>query len=109
MISRYRLSLFAERDLEEAVGYLRGDQASEEVALRFVAASRETFELIARHPEIGREYRPEDERLAGMRAFRVHLFDRYLVFYRVQRDAVFVERVLHGSRDLWAIFGLEDE
>jgi toxin ParE1/3/4 len=103
---RCLLSPLGERDLEEATVHLR-DHAGADVALRFVSAAAETFALLARHPEIGREYAPRDDRLAGMRAFRIHRFEQHLVFYRVEADAIRIERVLHGSRDLWALLGLD--
>ena len=31
-------------------------------------------------------------------------FERYLVMYRVQKDAVQIVRIIHGARDLSAIF-----
>jgi plasmid stabilization system protein ParE len=42
-----------------------------------------------------------------MRAFRIHRFEQHLVFNRVEADAIRIERVLHGSMDLWALLGLD--
>ena len=55
------------------------------------------MQRLAEWPEMGRA-RPE---LApGLRSFVVA---RYLVYYRVTRDAVEVVRVLHGRRDVDAM------
>lgn len=97
----------ADRDLEQTVVYLL-EEAGEDAALRFVDAVDETFALLEEQPDIGRVYLPQDPRLQDVRTWRVHRFDRYLVFYRVLEDVVRVERVLHGSRNLWAVLGLED-
>jgi plasmid stabilization system protein ParE len=32
----------------------------------------------------------------------------YLIFFRIEADAVRIERVLHGARDLRVLFGDED-
>ena len=99
----------ADRDLHEATAYLL-QEAGEAVALRFLDSVEETFALLEEQPEIGRVYVPDNPRLSEMRAWHVHRFDRYLVFYRIldDEDALRVERVLHGSRDLWKVLGLED-
>ncbi len=46
--------------------------------------------------------RARDEFEAGLRSFP---FEHYLVFYRVPEDAVEIVRIIHGARDLGAIFG----
>ena len=99
----------ADRDLHEATVYLL-EEAGEAVALRFLDLVEETFALIEEQPEIGRVYLAENPRLSDVRAWRVHRFDRYLVFYRIleEEDALRVERVLHGSRNLWKLLSLED-
>ena len=95
MNARYRIELGAVEDVEGSVDYLLAERS--DVAPRFVAACRESFELIAEHPAIGRTYKPMDDRLAGFRVFPVKSpFDAWLVFYR----ELHIERVLHGARDL---------
>jgi toxin ParE1/3/4 len=61
---------------------------------RIVAAAERFIE----HPELGRL---RDEFAPGLRCFPV---DRYLIFYRVREDNIEIARVLHGARDLDAIF-----
>jgi len=42
--------------------------------------------------------------LEGLRRFPVTKFRKLLVFYNTKEDALHVERVLHGSRDMPATF-----
>jgi len=45
--------------------------------------------------------RPE---LEGLRSFRVEGFENHFVFYLPRESGIEVVRVLHGARDLEAIF-----
>ena len=91
--------------LEQAV-YL-GEEATEEVALRFVDAVDAAFRRLADTPEIGRLREFRSVRLAGLRSWPVPGFPKHLIFYRVDEDLVEVVRVVHGARDL--ALALEDE
>lgn len=71
------------------------ERASSEVAKALVQRITSTLErLIARHPRTGRvrpELGPET------RSFPVL---PYVVFYRIAPGRIFVERILHGHRDI---------
>lgn len=56
-------------------------------------------------PQLGRK-RSElaNESLSDVRSFPIHGFKNWLVFYRPTPDGIDVIRVLHGARDLNAIF-----
>ena len=56
------------------------------------------FRHLASHPNLGRS---RDELAEGLRSFPV---GRYVIFYRAIPEGVEIVRVLHGSRDLNAIF-----
>jgi len=91
------LSPEADEDLIEIWGYL-AREASERVADRQlheidVACSRLNAWPYSR--------RKRDDLLPGMRSVPVH---SYVVFYRIRDDAVEIVRVLHGRRDIAAIF-----
>jgi toxin ParE1/3/4 len=90
--------------LEQAI-YL-GEEASEEVALRFIEAVDAAFRRLASTPEIGRRRDFRNPRLVGLRSWPVPGFEKHLVFYRVEEGCVEIVRVLHGARDL--AFVLED-
>ena len=97
----------SEDDVREVVRYLLRE-GSASVALRFIDALEESYLLLQSQPEIGRPYAPENSELQGIRSWRVHRFEHYLVFYQVLDDVVRIARVLHGSRDLWTVLGFAD-
>ena len=79
--------------------YLR--EAAEEIAERYFALVLSTVRLLAENPELGRERKFRHEALKGLRSFRVERpFHRHIVFYRATETDLFVERMMHGSRDL---------
>jgi len=77
------------------------DNASSEVAERFLKAFCDTSSKLAQQPGIGwaRKFRAPE--LAGIRSFPiVGRFGVHLIFYRVSGHALGIERVMHGARDL---------
>ena len=66
---------------------------------RLLEAINAQCETLAEFPQMGRR---REELSPGMRSFVV---GSYVVFYRVIEDGVDVIRVLHGARDIGAIFG----
>lgn len=96
----------AESDLLAAINHL-GDE-SPPLARAFYDDVFEAIHHLTRYPEIGRRYFDvPDERLRSVRVWVMRRF-RYLIFYRAFEDRLLVERILHGSRDLIALF-LDDE
>jgi toxin ParE1/3/4 len=71
---------------------------------RFVKAVERTFALLAANPRMGRVANFENPWLAGMRVFRVSTFENHLVFYRHLKGTLEMVRLLHGARDLPALF-----
>jgi len=92
----------ADRDVDDLADYLGRDRR--EVGRRFYEAAWRVFRQLAAMPEVGRPQdfgRPE---LAGLRRIRVPGFEKSLIFYRPIDDGVEVLRVVHGARDLPALF-----
>jgi toxin ParE1/3/4 len=86
----------ARADLLEIAAYIARDDPGR--ALSFVEELEARCADLVTYPEVGRA-RPE---LApGLRS-KPH--GRYLIFYTPAPDAVRIERVLHGSRDVEAQF-----
>lgn len=83
-------------DLFEIWSYIAEDSVTN--ADRFAARIDKTFRLLARRPEIGRA-RPE--LYQDLRSFVV---GKYVVFYMPVRNGIDVIRVLHGARDIDAVF-----
>lgn len=90
----------ARSDLAEIWDYIADD--NETRADAFVDLIDQKFQELARHPNMGRS---RDELEEGLRSFPLA---RYVIFYRVIPGGVEIIRVLHGSRDLNAIFHPDD-
>jgi len=89
----------AEEDLFAAVAYYI-QQGTPATARRFVTAVQETFARLAETPDIGHRYQTAQPRLQHLHVWRVRRFDRYLIFYHATEQTLFIERVLHGARDI---------
>ncbi len=108
MSARYTVKAKADRDLDDYADYLVRE-ATLEVALRFLAAGHETFALLATHPNIGWSSRLKHAALKTLRVFRVSGFEHMLILYRPLPDGVDILRVVHGSRNLQALFRRREE
>ncbi|MGB8472833.1 MAG: type II toxin-antitoxin system RelE/ParE family toxin [Candidatus Acidiferrum sp.] len=95
-MSELRISPRASEDLLEIWSYIADD--SETNADGFVDKIYETMELLVRQPGLGRR---RDELSPAIQSFPV---GRYVIFYRVRRNATEIVRVLHGARDIENIF-----
>jgi len=97
---RLLLSPCVPADLEEIVDFIALD--SPRHASRMLGLLHARMKQIARHP-LAYRLRPEigaDARLATV--------GNYVVLFRIHRDAVRIERVVQGSRDLLSLLE-EDE
>ena len=95
-MNKYSLDEQAEQDLDEI--WLTIAEDSPNAADRMIDRLTDSFVLLAGQPLIGRE-RPE---LAlNLRSFPV---SSYVIFYRPITNGVGIARVLHGSRDIDALF-----
>jgi toxin ParE1/3/4 len=87
-------------DLREISDWIAKD--SPRRALTFVDELRDHATRIGNAPEA----LPRRDDLAEGLRMAVHR--PYLIFFRIEADAVRIERVLHGARDLRVLFGDED-
>ncbi len=80
------------------------------LADRFAASAQATFKKLARTPGLGRVRSFRHPKMAGLRSRQVAGFPKHLVFYRPlpQERGVEIIRLVHGARDLMAIFGKSD-
>ena len=76
-----------------------------EAAGRFIRAVRATEEMLLSAPGIGPIREFDNPALVGMRFHLVRGFRKYLIFYMPRSNGIEVVRVLHGARDLGALFG----
>ncbi|PHS35008.1 MAG: plasmid stabilization system protein [Robiginitomaculum sp.] len=102
MIPRITHSPLAETDLDEISDYFAGE--SFEVAIRFSDAVKSTEKTLLDMPKMGvpRKYRAPE--LKGLRMLLVNDFKSYLIFYKPTDYGIHIVRVLHGARDLKALF-----
>jgi len=94
-----RLRPAADHDLDEHFLYL-AEEAGNDVALRFLDATRACFDHLLESPEIGTLRIFKNPELEGLRMFPVRGFEMHLVFYRPAHWGIDVIRVLHGARDI---------
>lgn len=76
---------------------LRIAEDNPEAADRFFIAAEEAFELLQRHPNIGRL---RSFSVTGVRSWVIPDFQKYIVFYLPGEAEVQILAVLHGARDL---------
>jgi toxin ParE1/3/4 len=91
----------AEIDLETILEDLQ--QKNPAMAERYATAFDDKSQRLAQFPEIGRS-RPEIA--PNLRSTLVH---PYVIFYRLEGDAVQIIRILHGKRDLRSIIAEPEE
>jgi len=68
-----------------------------DAADRFLTAAKESFELLRRHPRIGRL---RSFSLPGVRSWVIPDFQNHLVFYLPTGTEVQILAVMHGAREL---------
>lgn len=99
-MASYRLTSKAEEDLLGIWSYIAEQRPAS--ATKLIRSFHQHFTLLAEHPQLG-QARPDIA--PGLRYFPMK---RYLILYRQTPDRVEVVRVVHGSRDLGALFETED-
>jgi toxin ParE1/3/4 len=91
-------SRLALRDIEEASDhYLR--EVGVELAMRFIDAVENAFDLISRQPGVGSPRLGLELRIPELRSWPLTGFP-HLVLHLEHEDAMDVVRVLHGARDI---------
>jgi toxin ParE1/3/4 len=95
----------ADKDTEDIWQYIAEDNAA--AADAFLDALEKLSDLLSTFPEIGGLRYFYSEELRGLRILPLNGFEKYLIFYRLNEEEHIVEvvRILHGSRDLPALFG----
>jgi toxin ParE1/3/4 len=89
----------ADQDLDDIWLYVARQSGSLETAERLINFITDRFFVLSRYPYLGRA-RGEDLR-PGLRSFPV---GAYMIVYRIQDEDVVILRVLHGSRNIGALF-----
>ena len=92
---RLRLSPLVPGDLEEIADYIAQDSPRQ--AIRMLRLLHTRMKHIARQPQL---YRLRSELGSDARLAAV---GHYVILFRIRHDIVRIERVVHGSRDLFSI------
>src|SRR5712672_3469015 len=97
----------ARADLLAQWDFYADDVGNPDLADRFLACAESTFKKLARMPTLGRARAFRSPKAKSLRSWKVTDFPKHLVFYRpLPNDrSVEIVRVLHGARDLDALFG----
>lgn len=85
------VSNVASLDLDNIRDYLNVHSSA--AAEQFVAAFSRCLDTLAATPFVGPRPRPSDPDL------RFFVIGKYVVYYRVEKKKVWVQRVLHGAQD----------
>jgi toxin ParE1/3/4 len=97
---RVSISGYAEADLTHQYRWYL-ENATVEVAERYLKSFDLTAEKLARQPGLGRARKFRSRELTGIRSYPVAgRFSVHLIFYRASGDELRIERVMHGARDL---------
>ncbi len=99
-MSEFRLSPEAEAELDGIWVHVARESGSIDIATRVLDSITERFWLLARYPYVGR--RRDDDLRPGLRSFTAG--DYVIIHSIVEDDVVLILRVVHGSRDLVALF-----
>ena len=93
----------SKRDVVELADYIA--QNNYGVSIRFLNAVEQTCEFLAANPHAGQLCQFKNPATEGLRVWAVEKFRNYLVYFRPADDGIVIERVLHGARDIEALFG----
>ena len=95
------------RDLIDVATYIALENL--DASDSFLRAAEETFKQLAQIPGIGKKCQFTNTQLVDLRQQAIKGFRKYLVFYRPTASGIEIVRVIHGARDLAAIFDELDE
>lgn len=97
----------AELDIEEITLYLALALDNPAAEAMFREALDATYELLSTMPDMGSVKDFHDPRFSLLRMFPVKKFENHLIFYQSMKEELLIVRVLHGARDLAALFEKE--
>jgi toxin ParE1/3/4 len=99
-MSEFRLSPEADAELDDIWLYIAHESGNIDIATRVVEGITEHFWLLAKYPYLGRA---RDDLRPGLRSFPS---GEYVIIHRIAEDeAVLILHVVHGNRDILALFG----
>lgn len=100
----YRVTILPCAEFDEAEIYDYLAQRSAAIARRFLDKVDETLQKIRTTPTPGIGFHSANAKLLGLRWTKVRDFPNHLIFFKLSDDLIEVVRILHGARDIDAIF-----
>ena len=91
-----RYSPEARDDLVNILDYISGELMNPAAAARIVRAIYRKIDLLADHPDLGREL---PETVAAGFPCRHFTAENYRIFYRIEGSDIYVIRILHSLRN----------
>jgi toxin ParE1/3/4 len=101
-VGKFFLSREALEDLDVLWNYIAQDNI--EAADRVVDAAYRTCKNLSDYPELGRLREISGIDSKSMRSFVIKDFPNYVIFYRSLPGTIQIVRVLHGARNIDALF-----
>ncbi len=89
-----RFLRIAEDDFAEIVTYIGADRPS--AADTLASKIEKNLNLLAQNPYLGRV--PKEDELARFH-YRYIVVENYLIFYTIDKQTIYIHRILHGARD----------
>ncbi len=89
----YKLSIEADHDLEEIFDYTAQHYGFNQ-AVTYLLALKNTFNRLLENPNICRERVEIKDEIFSI------VEKEHIIFYSIQKDSIFIVRVLHGRRDI---------
>ena len=99
---RIRIAQQARADLDQIWIYIAQESRSQASATRVIESIADKFRLLAHYPMIGKSL--ESEQRPRIRTF---VAGSYLIFYSSKDEDLRIFRVIHASRDAFAVFAKE--
>lgn len=103
-MSRYIISPGAREDLKDISRFISRQQSRPQTAARLRSRFLEHFRLLTTHPQIGEA---RDDLRPGVRQWTTA--DGFVVFFEPLDNGVAILQVVHGSRDIEAVFRRNNE
>ncbi len=109
MLSSPNVRLYpqAKADIAEILSYLV-EALSKQAARDFLFALNQTINTLLNHPRIGVQRTYHSPLLKNVRMVPLGKSQaKYLLFYQAKQGEIHIIRVIHGSRDIDALFSAE--
>ena len=103
MKPRIKIRPLADQNIDDLAAYLA--QADLQAAFHFLDEIHATLAHLATTSSPGSPCEFPSPRYQDLRWWPVRTFKKHIIFFRVIPNGIEIVRVLHGARDLTAIFG----